>query len=392
MNNSEHLKLRRDLANTSRIIGYKWSTYGSVYPPQDQYSTIFMTAQRQELEWIYGSRSYPQAKGTEAGTGWCVRSDAIQKAGKSNRHLCSFEMFGLSGIMSEGDAVNSILRFLVDGVGLDTTQVSANIPKGKDSALAPLMDYGIRVNFSDTPFQRQDTNRTGYRVEFNVEFEPRGEKLQRWEVQNLVILNRIGGMPVVEPIVDSGGSFERLAAVREGVDNVFHSSVFKADYLALEKNIGINKILKSGLTVECMIDLYRTGLIMAQSGFKTGTNTRREQTFRKVVREIGLKSISAEVSVEEICNTLKAMAGNIKSWGCYDHDFTFDPKLLNTSGLTEMLAKMYQNYDTIRTRLVQEVKPGSDWEVFGQKLSRIYDGGSDNGLVRIALDKLNRGI
>jgi len=382
----QHKIIRTRLQDVSSSEGLLWVTEGSVYPNNTRYSTIFMSAQREPEAWIYDrSRPVEDCPINKAGTSWCVRSDNFSRAGKSNRHLSSFEMLSVSGRMREDDAIAQVHTMILTATGIDPEQISAVTSEENFQSRQTLNDLGCKVVNSDTSFSRPDTNRTGHRVEFNVDFVVQGIR-QCWELQNLVIITKVDGQRLNLPVIDSGGSFERAVSIFEKRSDVFASSLLQP-YVNHITSLLSEKQTKNTRVAQKLADLLRTGSIMAQSGYQVGTKSRQEQTYRKLVREIGLVALQLEIPLQCLLSISEFIANDIKSWNVYNNHFPVKRDELCTSGMVKMLDKMYDNYSRISLRM-NEGKNGTNLAQLAVDLSRKYDGGAENGLAQLALKKL----
>jgi alanyl-tRNA synthetase len=381
-----HLIPRAALQECGNKHGFEWTVDGNVFPDNKRYSTIFMTAQRGRLSWVYNSdEDVPEQARREMGIGWCVRSDALPKAGSSNRHLVAFEMFGTSGIIREDDAIASSVDAVMAATDVNVDHLSAVTSQENLTANHTLRELGVRVAHQDTSFGRPDTNRSGHRVELKVDFHTKGQK-QSWEVQNLIVLTRVGVQQLRQPIVDGGGSFERLVAIREEVPDVFETStvipvVNRAKILVPEN--------ADPRQAEALADIARTATVMAQSGYEVGKETRQQQTFRKVVRELGLKGLRLGVTDDQLLELLEFTKKHINNWGVYDGQFPSIQKPFKESGLVKMIGTMYETYETMVARLKTANGLSQDVQKLAVSLSKKYDGGTENGISQIALDRLN---
>jgi len=385
----EDLKFRCSLKDTVLQSGLEWRSRQNVYPFDEKYSTIFMNAQRKELFWIYqGDIPSESQIICEGGINWCVRSDSFEMAGKSNRHLSSFEMLGINGIMREDDAIEKTVRLLTLDTGIHPEQIFTNLSGDNKLAISTLLDLGISIRNKPLDFSRIDTNRSGHRLEFNISFESKNGINQEWEVQNMVVLTNIGGIQIRKPIIDSGGSFERLIAIKEGVEDIFESSILKpsVDYVKQffsKKNIFEKKIAES------FVDLTRTAIIMSESGFIIGTKTRQEQTFRKLAREIGIRLIKYEINLSDYLNIISFIKKEKNIFNDYSDKYQEDLNYLEKSGFILMIENMLSTYGKIYEKLLDGKNNGLDLNELTKKFSKKYDGASDNGIAKLAFDRIS---
>ncbi|MGD2045498.1 MAG: alanine--tRNA ligase [Gemmatimonadota bacterium] len=188
----------------------------------------------------------------------CVRAGGkhndLEEVGRTARHLTFFEMLGnfSFGDYFKKDAIRFAWDLVTGRYGLDPERIFATVHHSDDEA-AELWadDVGIpterlfRLGDKDNFWQMADTGpcgpcselhydmreeRTGpLTVDEFVELAEGGEIVEIW---NLVFMqydrDDQGELhPLPAPCVDTGAGLERLAAVMQGVDSVFHTDCFR---------------------------------------------------------------------------------------------------------------------------------------------------------------------
>lgn len=375
-----HVNTRERLRDFFAREGVLWVTAGSVMPPQElaaTYSTVFMGALREDKHWIYHGEAKGKS-GLEAGTSWCVRSDsAFMKAGKSPRHLTSFEMFGVDGVADDSNAVSTIYRGLASilprcHLHLVLHPAHTSIIKWADS-------NQVKTYLSDkNVLDRKDTDRRGKRVEIVASDEEKS-----WELSNVVCVTHIGDEELATPIIDAGGSFERVLAMAEGVPNVFETSVWHGDKDSAQGHFPGLSATNGHYTG---MDLARTICVLARSGYRVGTGSRQEQTIRKAIRAYSLWCVSQRCeSAADALDFLNYMnrAGEEVSklylWPSRG-------EILAQAGIVEYLAKTFdEKIPKIKKRL-QSIPQSQRAHAIAQ-IANTFDGGTKE-LVQAIYDSL----
>jgi alanyl-tRNA synthetase len=384
-----HSNIRNELKEHAIQNNIEWRTGGSVYPIpalQNRYSAIFMSAHREEDLWIYqGNPNEQRDQGLIAGTSWCVRSDkGFGRAGQTNRHMTSFEMFSISGRTTEEYALESAYTMLALASNAEPTQFSATVHPDDNTAKTFFYDRNIRFEIGDTFFSRSDTDRSGHRVEFKISFDSQG-KTQTWEVFNLVLLTQANIVGALSPyIIDGGGSFERLMAIREGVDDVFKTTMLAPHVDRVREMIKDDETARQS---EGIIDLARTGVVMAQSGYEVGTKNRQQQTFRKLGRELSQRGIKQGLPPTFLLDVMANVYEDINSWADYIDKFPNVINPLEQSGIQTQIYGIYNKYDVLRAFIAQEVSKGNEVNKTASKAANRFDGGTYE-LVNLALRSL----
>lgn len=293
---SEYRRLVADIELFAQENGLSLHRHPNIIPapdgPYSNYSFVFMGAMQPGEENLYFG-DIPEPSPPTILLSQCIRTDGgFRTAGASPRHMKSFTMLGLSGRHAHLEAVGIQYRLLEYLLRETAFSILAKVNPSDIETLTYLRDKNIAYELSqddDCIFvESKRTDRTGKRVELIAKGSLQDGTEISWELANCVTLTHIDNGNIslgTQPIIDTGGSLERILALREGSGDVFHTSAYP---YAEVNNIANTE---NDRVVEKFCDLVNTALIMTTNGIeaKTGRNSnQREKTFYACVREIAM--------------------------------------------------------------------------------------------------------
>ncbi|HET9426454.1 MAG TPA: alanine--tRNA ligase [Gemmatimonadaceae bacterium] len=281
----------------SRFLDYFARNGHAVRPssslvPEDDPTLLFTNAGMVQFKKIFLGLEQPSFGARRATTSQkCVRAGGkhndLEQVGHTARHHTFFEMLGnfSFGDYFKRDAIRFAWEFVTKDLGLDPKHLRVTVHHTDDEArqlwkeIAGLPDsriYGLgdKDNFwqmADTgpcgpcseiyvdlahvardwsfepfaPFDPQaewvQTNRDEFSQEAFVEGAEAGRFLEIWNLVFMQYDRQADGklIPLPKPSVDTGAGLERIAAVKQGVTNNYHTDVFTTIIQRIEKTIGL---------------------------------------------------------------------------------------------------------------------------------------------------------
>jgi alanyl-tRNA synthetase len=259
--------------------------------PGDDPTLLFTNAGMVQFKKIFLGLEQPSFGSRRATTSQkCVRAGGkhndLEQVGHTARHHTFFEMLGnfSFGDYFKRDAIRFAWEFVTKELGLDPKHLRVTVHPTDDEArqlwkeIAGLPEsriYGLgdKDNFwqmADTgpcgpcseiyvdlahvakdwsfePFPHEasdewvQTNRAEFSQEAFVEGAEAGRFLEIWNLVFMQYDRQADGklIPLPKPSVDTGAGLERIAAVKQGVTNNYHTDVFTAIIRRIEKTIGL---------------------------------------------------------------------------------------------------------------------------------------------------------
>jgi alanyl-tRNA synthetase len=255
--------------------------------PGDDPTLLFTNAGMVQFKKIFLGMEQPSFGARRATTSQkCVRAGGkhndLEQVGHTARHHTFFEMLGnfSFGDYFKRDAITFAWEFVTRELSLDPKHLRVTVHHTDDEArglwreIAGLPDsriYGLgdKDNFwqmADTgpcgpcseiyvdlahvakdwvmPAEKAewtDASRTEFSQEAFVEGAEAGRFLEIWNLVFMQYDRQPDGtlVPLPKPSVDTGAGLERIAAVKQGVTNNFHTDVFAPIIKRIEKTIGI---------------------------------------------------------------------------------------------------------------------------------------------------------
>ena len=278
--------------------------------PLDDPTLLFVNAGMVPFKKVFlGMEEAPDEKRRATTSQKCVRAGGkhndLEQVGHTARHHTFFEMLGnfSFGDYFKRDAIHFAWELLTGDLGIDPALLRVSVHHTDDEAFALWQDIaGIsadriyRLGDKDNFWQMADTGPCGPCTEIFVDlahvardfrfpagasgewtelhrksfshdaFVQGGEAGRFLEIWNLVFMQydrQADGtlVPLPKPSVDTGAGLERIAAVKQGVTNNFHTDVFAPLIKAVEDAVGITYWGRES-------DEHRTGVRIA--GGKSG--------------------------------------------------------------------------------------------------------------------------
>ncbi|MCB9790199.1 hypothetical protein H6763_00440 [Candidatus Nomurabacteria bacterium] len=306
---------QNDLRTVAQSIGIKFVTQTSILPGSGYEKTEFVFMSAMANEDLYVNEPPTQMQSSMALVR-CIRRGKNQQlqqsssiwcdAGESTRHLKTFDMLGFWGKMDSFDAiskVNSMLHALLPNTCNIVARVHPKDVASQDSLKTLNMPFTLddKCHF-DKP---EKTNRAGYRVEFVADAEIEGVPIN-WELQNLTIISQAGDQLLDPPMAQSGGSVERVVAIRENKLDVFQTSLFPIDEIASINNLKPEN--ENDRRVFKLADLARTIITTAYSGvFPKSKGSVQERLVTNLYNTFLQVCMGLGVTPSEMRNILKIL-------------------------------------------------------------------------------------
>src|SRR5215207_70923 len=255
--------------------------------PGDDPTLLFTNAGMVPFKKVFlGMEEPPSGKRRATTAQKCVRAGGkhndLEQVGHTARHHTFFEMLGnfSFGDYFKRDAIRFAWEFVTTELKLDPKHLRVTVHYTDDEArslwreIAGLPDsriYGLgdKDNFwqmaetgpcgpcseiyvdlahvakdwsaPGASGEWTDLNRTEFSQDAFVEGAEAGRFLEIWNLVFMQYDRQPDGklVPLPKPSVDTGAGLERIAAVKQGVTNNFHTDVFKTIIERIEKTIGI---------------------------------------------------------------------------------------------------------------------------------------------------------
>ncbi len=308
---------RNQLSLFAQLKGYEHLAHGSVMPtgPYLKYSTVFMSAMQPELQWLYQGE-VPESVRTSVGTSFCIRTNKnFQNSGKSARNLKCFEMLNISGRMTQEQLLNEVHQLLLNQ--LDGSGTVLSMKAHPDDLITKEFCKSVGLECAEdekSVFSEPDkTDRIGVKAEW---FGSRkvGKETIDFELMDMLAIHSLehGRRKISPPLVEAGGSFERVLALREGVSNVLMTSAFDVE--------GIRRI-DGSLTLEkalALQDLIRALLVMSGSGYELPATkrdaTKQEKVYSVACHEMAVVCLENGVAIDVLGKCMEHDLGHMKTW------------------------------------------------------------------------------
>jgi alanyl-tRNA synthetase len=256
--------------------------------PEDDPTLLFTNAGMVQFKKIFLGAENPSFGTRRATTSQkCVRAGGkhndLEQVGHTARHHTFFEMLGnfSFGDYFKRDAIKFAWEFVTKELALDPKHLRVTVHHTDDEArglwreIAGLPDsriYGLgdKDNFwqmadtgpcgpcseiyvdlahvakdwafpGDASGEWTDLKRTDFSQDAFVEGAEAGRFLEIWNLVFMQYDRQPDGklVPLPKPSVDTGAGLERIAAVKQGVTNNFHTDIFKAIIARIETTIGL---------------------------------------------------------------------------------------------------------------------------------------------------------
>lgn len=317
-----------------------WYKFGQAYNVMPWweyawYSTIFMWAMHHPRIYLLKILSYDRRTHTFAlwngeSEEWhdffsrevtldnCIRLDALPKSWISKKHLLNFFMLWISGYMSYEQWIRDTHVLLSNMLSEKLDKWVSEGGVALHCAIHPLDLQAMMVCNSlwlsyvckdDCYFQSEKTDRTWYRIEFVAKFIDNEWVEQSRELINLVKISQVwtswddktsGNIDLQDMcIFEWGGSFERVVALAEWVDDVFATSKFRwMDSFGVPKNI---------------LDILYTIYSMKISWYVLWNKTKQQKTYRELILKLGYKIIEMDKIGIRLWTVLGVIDTNMKA-------------------------------------------------------------------------------
>jgi alanyl-tRNA synthetase len=257
--------------------------------PADDPTLLFVNAGMVQFKKVFlGMQEPPEGNRRATTAQKCVRAGGkhndLEQVGHTARHHTFFEMLGnfSFGDYFKRDAIRFAWELVTGELGIDPSLLRATVHHSDDEAFALWQEVAglkperiYRLGDQDNFWQMADTGPCGPcteiyvdlakvatdfrfpagasgewtdldRAEFSQEAFVEGAEAGRFlEIWNLVFMQfdrQADGtlIPLPRPSVDTGAGLERIAAVKQGVTNNFHTDVFAPLIAKVEEVVGFD--------------------------------------------------------------------------------------------------------------------------------------------------------
>ncbi|HEY2066460.1 MAG TPA: alanine--tRNA ligase [Gemmatimonadaceae bacterium] len=257
--------------------------------PADDPTLLFVNAGMVQFKKVFlGMEEPPGGKRRATTAQKCVRAGGkhndLEQVGHTARHHTFFEMLGnfSFGDYFKRDAIRFAWEFVTGELGIDRSLLRVTVHHSDDEAFALWQEVAglpperiYRLGDADNFWQMADTGPCGpcteiyvdlakvatdfrfpadasgewtdvSRAEFSHDAFVEGAEAGRFlEIWNLVFMQfdrQANGalVPLPKPSVDTGAGLERIAAVKQGVTNNFHTDVFAPLIETVEDTVGFS--------------------------------------------------------------------------------------------------------------------------------------------------------
>ena len=257
--------------------------------PADDPTLLFVNAGMVQFKKVFlGMEEAPEGNRRAATSQKCVRAGGkhndLEQVGHTARHHTFFEMLGnfSFGDYFKRDAIRFAWELITVDLGIDPAVLRVSVHYGDDEAFALWQEIAglpperiYRLGDKDNFWQMADTGPCGPcteiyvdlaavasdfrfpagatgewterdRADFSLEaFIEGGESGRFLEIWNLVFMQfdrQVDGtlVPLPKPSVDTGAGLERIAAVKQGVTNNFHTDAFAPLIKTVEETVGFS--------------------------------------------------------------------------------------------------------------------------------------------------------
>src|SRR5690242_15128204 len=249
---------------------------------------------------------YPRATSVQK----CVRAGGkhndLDDVGRTNRHLCFFEMLGnfSFGDYFKADAIPWAWEFVTDVLGIDPNRLWVTVHVDDDEAETLWRD---KVGFPAERIQRLDEDnfwRMGETgpcgpsseifFDLGAELGPEGGPAtghDRYvEIWNLVFMQfdqqADGSRPALpRPSIDTGAGLDRILAVMQGKDSVWETDIFTRLIAAASEVTGVpsGRDDRSDVSLRILAEHARTMTFLVSDGV-VPSNEERGYVLRRIIR------------------------------------------------------------------------------------------------------------
>lgn len=391
-----HEDSRQQLRLLADLNGYRFLAHASVMPSPtyQRYPTVFMSAMQPELAWLYQG-NIPENVDTSVGTSFCIRTNRnFRNAGQNPLHLKCFEMLWASGRMPEPEFHALVHRLLLNQLhGSEATLLMKGHPED-EVAKRFCTDHGLAfvedaTSTFDVPHK---TDRKGKKVEWYAT-KRLGDEILHWELMDAITVmsHEHGSESLDPPLVEAGGSFERVLALREGVLHVLQSSAF--DVRGLQRTASDHDHalpLEAALPIQ---DLIRPVVIMQGSGYalpaSQRTANKQEKAYYAICHELALTAMEHDIPADILPRLIEHDVQYLRSW---EHA-GYDVSACNCVTSAEAVLTVFQSLQERYTATIDYMR--RQWSrqnraILIKRAADLYFGGTSR-LADLAYNKLSEG-
>jgi hypothetical protein len=351
----EPLRLHEDSRQQLRLLadlnGCRFRAHASVMPSPAyrRYPTVFMSAMQPDLAWLYQG-DVPDSIPTAIGTSFCIRTNHnFRNAGRNNLHLKCFEMLWVSGRMAEANFHDLTHRMLENQLHGSDAILSMKIHPDDEVAKRFCIERGLSFTEDETSVfdVPEKTDRKGKKAEWFAT-KRIGDEVMEWELMDAItVLSRRNGDEALDPpLVEAGGSFERILALREGVRHVLLSSAF--DVRGLRRTADSHGFAMPQETALPIQDLIRPLIIMQGSGYTLPishrTASKQEKAYYALCHELALTVIEHDVPPNIIAHLIEHDAMYLRSWEHAGYDGSSWNGIASAEPVLAVLQKIQERY------------------------------------------------
>ncbi|MFA4980187.1 MAG: hypothetical protein WC589_21930 [Sphingobacterium sp.] len=371
MSKETYIEAKKHFANNVSSLGIEnYQERLSIIPTDgSDYTFVFMAPQHKELAWLYHD-DIPIATELSASLNMCIRmNQGFVSAGLSDRHLKCFEMLHIAGIMPKEEALPLIVKLLQNELS-DAIGIWANAHQDDVESINILKQLGLEViKDEECYFAKSEwTDRTGTRVELKAKRD--SGSTSDWELLNIVILSSVGNGVLKTPLIEAGGSYERILSYQDGVTDVHFTS-------------GLEKLERSNdlRNTRAIKDLARLAVVMALNDIRIDVPRTTMKIRQKRVVSV-LKELTTSAVVEGL--TLGELNTHILDQEQLTNYYSPNSGMPDTCVESGTIIRHYleyiaRRYDNLYSMLERAEKLGLKLNVPEnvKRLSDRYDGGSD---------------
>ncbi len=304
--------------------------------PQNDASLLLINSGMAPMKkWFTGAEVPPRKRVSTCQK--CIRTPDIERVGKTARHGTFFEMLGnfSFGDYFKREAINWAWEFLTKEIGFDADKLWITVYEEDDEArdiwvneVGVSAERVVKMGKEDN-FWEHGTGPCGPCSEIHVD---RGEHLscgpdckigcdcdRFMEVWNLVFTqfdkdddgnyNRLAN-----PNIDTGMGLERLAAVVQGVANLFEVDTVKNVMAHISRIAGVNykEDAKTDVSLRVITDHIRSTVMMVSDGV-IPSNEGRGYVLRRLLRRAARHGKLLNIKGEFLCEVADTVIAESKS-------------------------------------------------------------------------------
>ena len=327
----------------------------------------------------------------------CLRTTDIDEVGDTT-HLTFFEMLGnfSVGDYFKKEAIVHAWKFITEEIHLDPDRLWVTVYTEDDEAASIWESMGVsadriyRFDEKDNYWgPAGDSGPCGPCSEIHYDLTPNekfhsdscgpncecGRFVELWNLVFMEYFQDTNGSrsKLDKPNIDTGMGLERLAAILQGVDNVYETDLFsnliaKASSLA---NIPYGKNTESDKNIRTMVEHTRAAVFLICDGVIPG-NENQSYVLRRIIR----RAIRAARNIGIESNFIEELSNQV-----YVNMELAYPKLTEArEHITSTLVKEEEQFNkTLRMsmalmdKIVEEAKQNGDSQLSGQQIFRLYD-------------------